>query len=367
MPNTTIGLGIIGLSAHGGWAGRAHVPAIRSIRGYDIRALATSRDETAAEAAKAYGVPLHFGDPAALAAHPDVDLVVVAVRVPHHRELVAAALDAGKMVYCEWPLGNGREEAEAMTERARARGVHAFVGLQGHASPSIRYIRDLVRSDAVGEVVSTSFVASAGAWGDTIEPRLVYGLDRRNGVSMLTVQFGHAIDGLCWCLGEFSTLTATLATRFPTVRRTDTGEALPKTIDDQIAVTGLLESGAVASVHYRSGHSQVANFFWEINGTRGDLIVTGESGRLQYGDFQIRGAIDGKALEDMPVPERYRLVAGVSPADVSYTLAHAYTLMNRDIRDGTGHTPTFADGLRRHRMIEAIERAARSGDRQSYG
>jgi predicted dehydrogenase len=218
----------------------------------------------------------------------------------------------------------------------------------------------------VGEVIATTFVGSAGAWGATIEPRLVYGLDRSNGVSMLTVQFGHAMDGLCWCLGEFEALSATLATRYPVATRTDTGEAVDKTIDDQIAVSGRLQGGTVASVHYRCGTSPVANLLWEINGSHGDLVVTSASGRLQYADLRIQGRKADGGLEDLPVPDRYRLVPNGSPAQMHDTLAHAYALMRSDLKLGTNHVPTFEDAVLRHRMLDAIERAAWTGTRQTY-
>jgi predicted dehydrogenase len=52
------------------------------------------------------------------------------------------------------------------------------------------------------------------------------------------------------------------------------------TAADQVAVRGVLESGAVASVHFRGGMSRATNFHWEINGTDGDLVLTGGSGHL---------------------------------------------------------------------------------------
>lgn len=365
MSRTTVGVGIIGLSSEESWAARAHVPAIRATEGYKIVALSTSNLESASRAASRHDVPTYFDNANELAQHKDVDLVVVAVRVPHHRELVSAALNAGKQVYCEWPLGNGIDDAEAIN--ALNTEVQGFVGLQGRSSPALRYIRDLVRAGHIGEVVSTTLVGSAGAWGDKIEPRLVYGLDHRNGVSMLTVQFGHMIDGLCWCLGEFSQLSATLATRFPLVRRTDTEALVEKTIADQIAVSGLLVNGAVASVHYRSGSSSVGNFVWEINGTKGDLVVTASHGRLQYSDLKIQhGPGNGGKLVDMPVPSAYRLVHGCAPTESFYTLAHAYTLMRKDILNGTSHIPRFADAVLRHRLIDAVEIASSTGSRQSY-
>jgi len=365
MTDKTTGLGVIGLSTGTAWAARAHVPAVKLVPGFEIRALATTKLETAEAAAKLHGVPSFTSDAAELIARPDVDVVVVAVRVPYHLTLVEQALKAGKHVYCEWPLGNGLDEAEQMAALAADSPGRTFVGLQGHASPPLRYVRDLIAAGHIGEIVSTTLVASSGAWGATIEPRLVYGLDRRNGVSMLTVQFGHTIDGLCWVLGEFAEVSATLATRYPMVQRTDTGEMVEKTIDDQIAVQGVLQNGAVASVHYRSGTSHATNFLWEINGRKGDLVITADSGRLQYADLKIRSAAAGGALEELIVPERYRVVPG-APGDMHYTLSQTYALLQADLREGTANVPDFSHALLRHRLIAAIERASMTGQRQSY-
>ncbi len=367
MASNTIGIGLVGLSAKDCWAARAHVPALKTLPNYQIRALATSSRQSAEESAKKYDVPLFFDDARQLAMRPEVDLVVVAVKVPYHRELVTAALVAGKMVYCEWPLGNGLAEAEEMAGLAKAKGIAAFVGLQGHASPAVRYVRDLVASGYIGELVSTTMVASAGAWGATVEPRMVYALDRSLGVSMLTVQFGHAVDAFCWCLGEFRDLSATLATRFPQPVRTDNGETVTKTIDDQIAVSGVLENGAVASIHYRSGLSRVNNFLWEINGSKGDLVITGDLGRLQYGEFRIRGGQGAsKELTDLPIPSSYELVAAGAPKDMPYTLAQTYARLSSDIAGKTRDVPRFGDAVVRHRMIDAVEQAAWSGQKKSY-
>ena len=47
-------------------------------------------------------MPLTFGTAEELARRDEVDLVVVTVKVPHHRKVVTTALQAGKMVLCEW-------------------------------------------------------------------------------------------------------------------------------------------------------------------------------------------------------------------------------------------------------------------------
>jgi predicted dehydrogenase len=122
--------------------------------------VSTSRRESADAAAEKFKAPLAFDNHEELVAHPDVDLVVVSVKVPYHRELVLAALEAGKAVFCEWPLGNGLAEAVEMADLARRKKVCTAVGLQARAAPVINRVRDLVAQGYVGKVLSTSVVAS---------------------------------------------------------------------------------------------------------------------------------------------------------------------------------------------------------------
>ena len=82
---------------------------------FEITALSTSRRESADAAGKLFGVPLAFDNHQELVNSPAVDVVAVTVKVPHHLEL-ATAPEAGKAVYCEWPLGNGFKEAEILAQ-----------------------------------------------------------------------------------------------------------------------------------------------------------------------------------------------------------------------------------------------------------
>ena len=47
-----------------------------------------------------------------MVASPEIDAVAVVVRVPSHYEPTKAAIEAGKHVYTEWPLGRNTVEAE---------------------------------------------------------------------------------------------------------------------------------------------------------------------------------------------------------------------------------------------------------------
>src|SRR6266404_5890245 len=147
-----IRVGIIGANPERGWALWTHIPALAALPKYTLQAVSTSRRESADAAAKKFHAPLAFDHHADLVRHPDVDLVVVSVKVPFHHELVLAALEAGKAVLCEWPLGNGLQEAMAMAELARQKNICTAVGLQARFAPVINRVRDLVAQGYVGKV-----------------------------------------------------------------------------------------------------------------------------------------------------------------------------------------------------------------------
>src|SRR3989442_6176114 len=131
-----IRVGIIGANPDRGWAAQAHIPALKSLADdFEITALSTSRRESAAAASKLFGVPLAFDNYQELVNSGAVDVVAVTVKVPYHLELATAALDAGKAVYCEWPLGNGLDEAETLAALAKKKGVLAWAGLPGRSPP----------------------------------------------------------------------------------------------------------------------------------------------------------------------------------------------------------------------------------------
>src|SRR3989442_10955999 len=141
-----IRVGIIGANPDRGWAAQAHIPALKSLSDdFEITALSTSRRESADAARKLFGVPLAFDNHQELVNNDAVDVVAVTVKVPYHLELATAALKAGKAVYCEWPLGNGLNEAETLAAPAKKKGVLAVVGLQARSSPAVAYRPDLLQ------------------------------------------------------------------------------------------------------------------------------------------------------------------------------------------------------------------------------
>src|SRR5436305_5574422 len=269
----TLGVGMIGVSPVRGWAATAHIPALRALPSYEIRALSAHNAESARAAGEAFGVSAVFSDHEQLVTQPDIDLVAVTVKVPPHRALLSAALAAGKAVYGEWPLGRDLEDTRAMAALAAEHGARTVVGLQARQAPAIAFVRELLSDGYVGEVLSTTMVGLSVPGGVVVQPN-AYMLGRNNGANALTIAVGHGLDALSYVLGEFAALSAVSELRRPLITIEETGEQIVKTAADQIAVIGTLASGATVSIHVREAVAGGTGFLWEINGADGTLRIT---------------------------------------------------------------------------------------------
>ena len=122
-------LGFVGANVNSTWASQSHFPALLASPDVELTAVCTTRAESAEQARQALGAKLAFHDYRAMVASQDIDAVAVVVRVPSHYEPTKAAIEAGKHVYTEWPLGRNTAEAEELATLARDRGVQTAVGL----------------------------------------------------------------------------------------------------------------------------------------------------------------------------------------------------------------------------------------------
>jgi predicted dehydrogenase len=365
MADSRLGVGIIGVNPAWGWAGAAHIPALRALPNYEVRALSATTADAAHAAGEAFGVAAVFSSHEELVAQPDVDIVAVTVKVPHHRELVSAALAAGKAVYCEWPLGRDLDDARAMADFAAFQGVRTIVGLQARQAPAIQFVRRLLADGYVGEVLSTTMIGISTV-GDVIVQPNAYMLDRDNGANLLTVPVGHSLDTLNHVLGEFAELSAVTAVRRPLITAEQTREEIRKTAVDQVAVIGTLASGATASLHVREAVAGGVGFLWEINGTDGTLRLTADAALPEIFPLTLAGARGRAEPVALPIPteftHRWPGLAGLAGTP-AYNVGRAYAAFAADLENGTRTVPDFGDAVRRHEVIAAIEASAASGER----
>ncbi|CAF1140994.1 unnamed protein product [Rotaria sp. Silwood1] len=238
-------------------------------------AIANSTIESSKSSAEAFGVNKYYATSEELAQDPDIDTVVVSVKVPLHKSLIMPALLQGKNAIVEWPLGRNLQEAEELTQLARSKGVKTMVGLQGRQSSVVKKMKDIISSGKLGKILSTHLYAGGILWGPTIDESKSYIADIENGANMITVLGGHSLDAMCYVLGEFESLTATTHNARKTIElRDEKGNKIrdiPLTSHDQMSVSGVLTSGAYASAHLRGGSYKGTNLLWEVEGTLGEL------------------------------------------------------------------------------------------------
>jgi predicted dehydrogenase len=360
-----LGVGIIGVSPVRGWAATAHIPALRALPNYEIRALSARSAESARAAGDMFGVSAVFTDHEQLVTQPDIDVVAVTVKVPHHRQLVCAALAAGKAVYCEWPLGRDLDDARAMAAFAAEQAVRTVAGLQARQAPAIEFVQELLRDGYVGEVLSTTMVGLSVP-GDVVGQPNAYMLDKTNGANLLTIAVGHGLDTLNHVLGEFVELSAVSDLRRPLITIEQTGEQIVKTAADQIAVIGTLTSGATASIHIREAVAGGTGFLWEINGADGTLRITADAAVPGIYPLTVAGAQGRNEPAELATPaaltDKWPALTSLQGAP-AYNVGRAYAAFAADLDNGTHTVPDFADAVRRHELIAAIERSAASGER----
>ncbi|PPQ79179.1 hypothetical protein CVT25_002801 [Psilocybe cyanescens] len=403
-PENKIKVGFVGLSATTGWAATTLAPALiqPNLReNYDLVAVSTTSEASAKASADKYsqdiGHPIaaYFGDASNIVSDPDVDLVAVSVKAPHHKEIVLKVIEAKKDFFVEWPAGTSTKETEEIAAAAHKQGVRSFVGLQGRHAVVIQKVKELLASGVIGTIRSTNVVSSslverlltpqsmihnfvlvqiahlpkeAHFYSPFNKENNAYLLEKKNGlrplsmtigirVTMLTIVVGHQLDTLTHVLGDFSSVTATNAQLYPTVIIVDdtgkpTGKTFKSQSPDHFAITGVLKTGILANIFWRAGYSSNEGrrqYVWEIEGEEGSI-------RLQ--SDHLLGA-----LPSMFESELYlngKKVEFETPGNGIVTVSGAW-------KEFASRTPgtyaTIEDAVKHHRLLDAIEASAKEGKR----
>ncbi len=344
-------LAIAGANAERGWARDTHIPALQALPGIELYAV-SARDQVIADmAASTFGAAKAYGDTLAMVRDPAVDIVAVLVKVSEHRAIVLAALEAGKHVYCEWPLARDLAEAQALAEAARRAGVHVAIGLQGTNSLAVRHAARLVSEGAIGQPLNLRVVSSTAGWGTSAPPHYAYLQDRRNGATLATIAGGHTLAAVEAVVGAYTSVSARNSILQDKVEILGTGELVERTCADHMLISGRHSSGCVSSVEILGGAPVPLRF--ELRGTKGTLEITGEHpGGYQCAALTVQ-CLPEAELQPSPA------VAGLQGAAIN--VAQMWSQFESDIRNGKRSVPDFDLAVRLTRLLDAIEVASDEG------
>jgi predicted dehydrogenase len=364
---TKIRVGVVGANPTRGWGTAAHLPALRGLDEYELTAVATTRLETARATAKKFGIPRAFSDASDLVAHPDIDVVAVAVKVPEHDALIRAALEERKHVFSEWPLGVNADQARRLAALAAEKGVAHIVGLQGYHAPGAVFVRELLDQGAVGTPLAVSVVTSGGPAGRRIPAANMYATEAKAGATVLSISAAHVLATLERAVGRLRSVSGIVASVNREATVIETGEKVAVDAPDQVVVAGRLDSDAVLSLAVQGGSAPSGpGFEARIIGTEATLTVRPASpGGFHITDWAVSIAREDGTHEDLPVPERLTPVPASVPAGPPRNVAILYQVLAGRIRDGQPVTPDFADAAAHHELIDAIQKASDDGAAQA--
>lgn len=358
MAQRKIRVGIVG--ANGGmdrWGARAHIPALMALPEAELVAVCTAHEETAKRAQQRTGAPLAFWDYREMMRSPQIDLVTVAVRISMHHPIVLAALQAGKHVFCEWPLALDSAQASGMYHLAAEKGVYHAVGTQARFSPGIMYAKELMEQGYVGRPLlfhMTHFLSSA------IAPRPSHrwwSMRAEEGGGAILIACGHALDVVRWYLGEVQEVCGKVETLVKETRFSDTGEVVPVTAIDTVAFLARLASGVTGTVHVSNACQRGSGFRLEVYGTEGRLLVE-SSHMVQYSPASVYGARGNDHVRELPVPERLVEITDLPPDNQAFQVAQLLRRFIRAMSEGGSFHPNFGDAVTLHRTIEAVVRSS---------
>ena len=353
----TLGVGIIGASAGRGWAKLAHVPAIQQLAGLELVAVASGTQAKAEVAAKTFGAKAGYANGKELIQDPDVDIVTIAVKVPDHRELVLAALAAGKHIYCEWPLGRNLAETEELADAARAAEVHVAIGLQMRLNPALMRARELIAAGAIGRPLSARVLSTTVAFGPQVEAAMAFAEDAESGVTLVTIQGAHTLDFAVALLGPWTALSALTTTQFPDIQVGDPPVSKLRSTPDHLLVQSRSTVDTAISIEVAGGRpAREVPFRMEVTGERGDLVLEGgairgfQSGRLA---LLVRG-------EPQYIDEGEVAAMTAEAANV----AAMYAALRNDIQSQICTAPDFEHAVRLAKLIQDVLSSAETGNRK---
>jgi len=375
-----IGVGLVGYK----FMGRAHSNAYRQLpRFFDVdpvprMAAICGRDEAGVrEAAGSLGWESHETDYRRLIERDDVGLVDVVTPGNTHRDIVLAALGAGKHVICEKPLANSLAEAEEMLAAAREAGTINTVCFNYRRAPAVQLAKKLIDEGRLGTIRHWRATYLQDFIMDPQFP-LIWRLKKELAGSGALGDIGaHSVDLAQFLLGGISEvvgMTETFVKERPLEEASAGGGLLASggaetgevTVDDAAAFLARFENGAMGTfeaTRFAAGRRNKNAF--EINGSKGSVAFNLERmNELEV--FFVDDDADVQGFRTVNVTEPDHPFAGAwwPPGHIlgyEHTFVHTMKDLMDGIKAGESPAPTFEDAYRVQAVLDAVERSAEGG------
>ena len=332
-----------------------HVPGIKLDPRCELVAVCDPNEELLDQRKSQWGPAFYCTDYEVIAAHRDIDAVVIATPNFTHCHIALACINQGKHVMCEKPLGVSHAEAALMCRAAQARGVRHMTAFTYRFAPSMKYLRHLLKSGALGEprhFRSQRFLdLPETSWGWRQYKNLA-------GAGDLYDMTIHRIDFAQDLMGPIHSVCGAVKTFVPRDKTIDGHSCKPSEVDDWSALIGSFASGAVGvwegSTLMKGHHNKGVGFEWvEVNGSEGSAVYQ----LVDPNDILV--GRHGQTMEKRRVPAEFMKPTGSprNPAEGNPSTVFRYDLVYEFVSaivEGRDAIPSFEDGASAQAVADAV-------------
>jgi predicted dehydrogenase len=364
---TDVNVALIGYA----FMGRAHSNAYRQVNHFfsprlrpKPKVLCGRTPSKVAGAARQLGWEEVSTDWQEVVQRPDIDIVDISTPGDSHAEIAIAAARAGKVVFCEKPLGNTVKEAENMLAAVERAGVLHMICHNYRRAPAVMLAKELIARGELGEIRHFRGTYLQDWITDPKFP-LVWRLDRRQaGSGALGDIAAHSIDLARFLVGEIVSVAGHLETFIKTRPLPGNPQKSGRvTVDDAATSLVRFKNGAMGTVEAtrmalgRKNHNR-----FEINGSLGSLAFDLE----RMNELEVYFESGSKATRGfrrilVTEPVHPYIKAWWPPGHIigyEHTFTHTVFDLLEAMAEKRLPQPNFVDGVRNQRVLDAIEKAS---------
>lgn len=374
MSDQSLGVGIVGY----GFIGRVHAWAHRSLpffysplpRHTRLVGVCTRRQETAEAARQEAGFEFATTNAEDLLSRPDINVIHCCTPNDSHIDLLLAALQAGKHIYCDKPLTRTLEEACRVAEAARNVPTIQRMTFHYRFAPATLRAKELIESGFLGELYQFRGLYLHAGYIDPNRPRTWRTEMLKSGGGAIMDLGVHVFDLVRFLIGEFDAVNAHLSTRIPERPHVETGQPAPVDVDDIAIVQARTKSGTIGVIEASRLATGVQDELRiELHGSKGmiawnlmdpnflDVYDARDPEESLGGN---RGVKRIECVSRYPKPWSFKTPKNT----IGWNQLHAHSLFDfvRAVAENDKASgPTFQDGLAAQAFVHACQQSADAG------
>ena len=305
--------------------------------------------------------------------NPEIDVIDISTPGNLHAEIAIAAAKAGKVVFCEKPIGNTLEEAEAMLKAVQEAGVAHAVFHNYRKAPAVALAKQMIDEGKLGTIYHWRATYLQDWIADPSFP-LVWRLQKEVAGSGTHGDINaHIIDMARYLLGEFDEVCGLLHTFIKerplagaindSLGAEATTEMGQVTVDDAAMFLAKFKNGALGTFEASRFAVGRKNYHrWEINGSKGSVVFNLERmNELEYFNN-----------EDPHGTQGFRVIQATEGADpysghfwpAGHIIGYEHTFINlladafTNLAEEKPISPDMVDGYENQRVLDAVERSS---------